>query len=600
MIKTCLLIFLLPLLLLAQYRGERVVEKSFEAADYYFRSYYLNPYNLKDFGQAAPGLLDNPFLKLHLNPAGLQPDSARNALVYLDFRSDREEFAPYVGYRPTPYDRLEYIAAVIDPRWYTTVIKEPQPIFSLGLLVYPFGKSIQLAATWQMLYQVSPYYQTPTRIYNSRYGYDYLGREAIADNVPIVDRRGGQDEMVDSGQRASAFLSWEVFSDWQIGLGANWVLNQREGTFGKFYNPPYSNSEEQTIHYNRSFRKKRQNYWHSDVSMGLMYRRSAKGEAGITLGYLQGDADQHFSLCDSSLYDNRPGSEPDNWHFHYNRNRQAQSWHHQGGVWHSTLYFTLNLAPQRRLRGYYTYRNGKIDLTNHSVIFDTSRYAGRRNNQRYNSQYLSWYVVDDRRKGSGSKNRTEHEAQLSLLLNETNRTKMYVGLYFKRSMLAINILEPALVNNRSYFYRYTYNYDLDESRTFIRRSRLYEDKELEWIYTAWRQTVQIPVMLRFKVGENWHLMLSANKIWQMWRIEDQTTAYFATRYQEHNGTVEQETDFGERYREPIRSFSENYIQVICGLDVSVSEHFHVRMLMDPETVPDLHVAMLWLAFELNL
>ena len=590
----------LPLLLFAQYRGERVVEKSFEPADYFFRSYYLNPYNLKDFGQAAAGLLDNPFLNLRLNPAALRPDSSRNTFVYLDFRGDREEIVPYGGYRPFLYNSYDRAAVVIDPRWYSTVVTQPQPIFSLGLLLYPFGKSVQLSATWQVLYRVGPYFQTPAWIYNARYGYDYAGRAMVSADVPVVDRRGGDDEMIDSGQRASAFLSWALSSRWQAGVGANWVLNRREGVYGRFYNPPYSTSEEQTLQYNRSYREKYQDYGHSDISAGLLYRREEIGEAGVSLGYLKGKVKQRYALGDSSLYDNRPGSEPDNWYFSYRRNRENQNWRHDGQVWHGTLHFTLNLAPQRRLRGYYTYRQTQIELTNSSVIFDTSRYASHSNNAWYDSQYLSWSVVDDQRKGSGKKKRYEHEAQLSLLLNETARTQIYLGLYFKRSRMEIISREPALVNNRSYYYHYFHNYEQDKTHIYTNRYRLYEDKELEWIYTAWRQTVQIPVMLRFKLGENWHLMLSANKIWRLWRIEDQTTAYFTVRRKEHNGTVDEETYFGERYREPDRTFSENYVQVLCGLDVDVSEHFKVRMLVDPEAEPDLHVAEWWLAFELSL
>ncbi|HES59957.1 MAG TPA: hypothetical protein ENO18_05940, partial [Caldithrix sp.] len=67
-------LILLPFLLLAQYYGERVTEKSFESSDLFFNSYYLNTFGIYNFRNVATGLFDDPFLRLHLNPALLPND----------------------------------------------------------------------------------------------------------------------------------------------------------------------------------------------------------------------------------------------------------------------------------------------------------------------------------------------------------------------------------------------------------------------------------------------------------------------------------------------------------------------------------------------
>jgi len=146
-----LLIFLIGLNyfnpLFAQYNNETVTEKSFEQSDLFFQSHYLNTFGVKDFRDVSVGLINDPFLNLQLNPANLPRFEIGNTHLYLDFRGDRTEsdiVEDYGWVYPAVYNQSIYRPIIIDPRWYSNTRSEPEPIFSLGILTYPFGQKKNL------------------------------------------------------------------------------------------------------------------------------------------------------------------------------------------------------------------------------------------------------------------------------------------------------------------------------------------------------------------------------------------------------------------------------------------------------------------------
>ena len=81
-IKVLLLLLFIPMTLSAQYYGERVTEKSFEQSNVFFKSNYLNTFGLFRFHNVAPGLIEDPFLDLHVNPANLPNFQDKSTLIY--------------------------------------------------------------------------------------------------------------------------------------------------------------------------------------------------------------------------------------------------------------------------------------------------------------------------------------------------------------------------------------------------------------------------------------------------------------------------------------------------------------------------------------
>ena len=367
-------LILLPFLLLAQYYGERVTEKSFESSDLFFNSYYLNTFGIYNFRNVATGLFDDPFLRLHLNPALLPNDSTAKTEVYLDFRGDRTEaeIIQYNYYPPYYYDSYtsgRYIAP-IDPRWYSVTRTEPEPVFSLGILTHPFNDKILIGATYQMLYRQESYYQQPTGIYNSQYGRSIYGDALIAnaEDIPIVDRYSGSDEMLTSAQLFGGFLGYKLTPELNAGLNINTVMHEREGQYANLNNDQYSTNDDRDWFSANSVRRNSE-YNHMDISAGISYKLNEQTTAGIKLGMLNGEASQDYTRYDSSSY--HYDSDPDDWSRSLSSGRTNQNWNRDG----VSKYGTLNLdykIDNNDVSFYYSYRKRDIDLKTNSVIRDTS------------------------------------------------------------------------------------------------------------------------------------------------------------------------------------------------------------------------------------
>ena len=158
--KKCILvlsIFFTSSSLFTQYWGERVTEQSFEQSDLYFTSYYLNTFGLYRFRDVSVGLVEDPFLDLYLNPAKL-PLLTKGNLLHLDFRGDRTSAPISDDYSIYPLlGQSNFFAPIyIDPRWYNSSRRDPEPVFSLGFLSYlrdSKSQKVLLGGTYQLIYK---------------------------------------------------------------------------------------------------------------------------------------------------------------------------------------------------------------------------------------------------------------------------------------------------------------------------------------------------------------------------------------------------------------------------------------------------------------
>ena len=89
--KNLMMWLLLPVMLSAQYWGERTTEQSFEQSELYFTSHFLNTFGIYRYKDVAPGLINDPFLNLYINPANIPSFDEKEMMIYLDFRGDRTE-----------------------------------------------------------------------------------------------------------------------------------------------------------------------------------------------------------------------------------------------------------------------------------------------------------------------------------------------------------------------------------------------------------------------------------------------------------------------------------------------------------------------------
>jgi hypothetical protein len=598
-----ILIILLPSLLIAQYWGERTTEQSFEQSELYFNNHFLNTYGIYQFKDVAPGLIDDPFLNLYINPANFQYSDSSYTLLYLDFRGDRTEepilkngIYPLFGYRDLYYP---YIAP--DPRWLSQTRSEPEPIVSFGLLTTPLSEvtnKLVLGFTYQLIHKEEPYYTVPYSIYNSRYGYDSFGGyiESSFDNVPVEDRYSGADEMSNEGHLYSAYLGYQVSEDLSLGLGLNGVMHIRDGMYGDSYNDEFGDTDNRQWR-NSSLQERTQEYDHFDLNVGINYKLTHKLKVGVKAGQLYGEANQKYVSTRSYFSQNNTPNVSDEWSYYFSDAITNQNWKHKGDTKYIGFNFKRKINDSKTLSGYYRYSYSDIDMTTTSSITDTSH-----NNSRWISSwdstihdYMGQSLTSDIRTSGGKRKKYIYQAMINYKWKLTPATTISAGIYAYKNDTEVEISEPALVRRYS-----EYQHDTSGVNRYWYLRELKEDKQLEWRYKSKKWSLQIPVILNFNLTEHWGMMLGVNRILESWRIEDQTTAYFNYREKNENGVIQTETNFGERYTQPTEKISEDYTDVIAGFNVTVASEFKIRLLIDPEFENEFRIAQWWLGFEARL
>ncbi|NIV11574.1 MAG: hypothetical protein GWN62_09910 [Aliifodinibius sp.] len=186
---------------------------------------------------------------------------------------------------------------------------------------------------------------------------------------------------------------------------------------------------------------------------------------------------------------------------------------------------------------------------------------------------------------------------LSFKWKLTPKNILYAGVLFSRTKYRISTIEPVNADRYSEYIYYNSRYDPDTSRHL---HRLEEDKTLDWQYESLNWTLQIPVLMKFQFNKNWSMSLGINRILDNWEISEQTLAIFTRRYRLKDGTVKEETNFGERYTEPTKSQTEDFTDVISSFDVAISEKLSINLLLDPEFKDNFRIAQWWLSFRAML
>ena len=269
--KKIIFLFVLSLnITFAQYYGERTTEQSFENSSLYFNSYYLNPFGIANFKKVVPGLLDNPFLNLSINPANMPDIGEDQFYFYLEFRGDRTESEIVDKFvEPNYYaNDINYSSYYFDPRWFTTVRSEPEPVLSVGIITYPLKdivKDFFIGASYQLIRKQEKFYTVPYWIYYPNYYYDALGVRAQGlENVPVTDRYTGKDEMINDGHLYSAFAGYRINDEWSAGISINGVIHSRSGGYLNSYKDEYGATG--IYDWSNSFSQDRsQDYNHFDI-----------------------------------------------------------------------------------------------------------------------------------------------------------------------------------------------------------------------------------------------------------------------------------------------------------------------------------------------
>lgn len=596
--KFLIFLVLLPSVCWGQYWGERATEQSFESSALHFQSHFLNPYGLHRFRDVAPYLVDDPFLNLYLNPANLPRISDGHTLFYLDFRGDRTEPQIIQHYYGVPYYDLGWRP---DPRWFSVARQEAEPIFSLGLLTYPFREEIKnlfVGGTYQIIYAEDPFYTLPAWIYNPRYGYDAFGeRNSPTDEIiPVQERYYGEDELSTEAHLVSAYAGYPVADRVDLGLGINTVWHYRDGSYINLQSDEYGTTNDWDYRTYQE-RSRDQDYHHFDVNGGISSTLTEGLTAGLKLGYLSGEADQDYLTADSSRYARGDSLLDPSWYVGMYQSSTGQDWNRDGDAWYVRLMGTVDLKENRKMSAWFRYQKTDIDLTNSSCILDTSLHISEywssyyRRTRRYHSESYA----KDIRSGTGDSERRIKEGCLVFKWGITPEFDVSVAPLYRQNNSDVHSSEIATVDRWS-----MYHSAWIDSVQYSHDRRLYEAKRLVWKHSSKYQTIQIPVLLRWHAHEHFRLLLGVNRILERWKISDQTTAYFDKRERTEDGEVRTETDFAERYTMPDEKITEDYTAVLSSFEVIVSPQFQIRLLLEPETEEEFKINQWWLSFQLEM
>ncbi|MGE5350765.1 MAG: hypothetical protein ACM3P0_01695 [Acidobacteriota bacterium] len=598
--KILFLMLILPVLSSAQYYGERAAEKSFQNSDMYFKSHYLNTFALPAFKQVAAGFVRDPFLDLFNNPASLPELNGKEIKFYMDFRGDRE--VPLIVDRYVP---LNYYAPadlrLPDRRWLSTARVEPEPVVSIGVLTYPvkeINKNFFLGATYQLIHREEKYYSMPYYIYSSRYGYDAFNAKIASSDVssiPTIDREANMDEMLTSAHLFSAFMGFRVLDNLTFGLSLNGVTHSRAGEYLNLYNSEYGNTS-QSKYNNSNSEAKDEKYRHLDLSAGVSMDVSPLLRLGLKGGFLSGKANQAFNQGNSYFYQYKVPEKLPDWSYNMSNSITEQTWQHKGTTKYIGVNFLKLLPEGKEIAGFYRYNHSNIDLYSTSAINDTSNSTYRWVSSYDSSVYASngYSFVHDIRTGSGEKTVNSHEVMLNFKWDLTPSNTLLAGFYYSNSKSSVTDSEPVLASRYS-----EYNHT-SQGNNYYYLNTLREKKTLKWNYTAEEWTLQIPVLLYFKVHEKFGLWLGVNRILRDWEIHDVTVAYFNSRERNENGVIGKESNFAERYTEPAKKLTENTTDFITKFDLNISPDLKINLLMDPDFEGLFHLAQWWLSLEANL
>jgi hypothetical protein len=574
--------FFLTPLCLGQYYGERALERSFEQNEFFFTPAYINPFGMRGLQSVAPGVFQDPLLKLRLNPAYLYQDSVFTNYVYADFRNGREVAQEDVYGYPRPMLYGDYAKSSVSympyPQFYVTSRRELEPVFSFALLTKPLPSTLpdlSIGATYQLLMQDEKYYEIPQDIYRSSYGADYAGK-AMTDsrNIPIVDKYTGTDDMHQKGHFGSFYVGYSLTPTLDIGARLGRAIFKRDGSSGSKNMYEYTSwGSSNSVWYNMESREQIYDHW--DLGGGVNYRCANGTLLGVSGNYLWGNAEQNLTRSDTSNYSYIDQQSTNYWSTSRRYSSTIQHWDHKGKTYSLGLNLDAPMNESRIFHALYRYQNQKTDILLGSSIIDSSSYAYR---YTYDTTYYgsdSRSLLSDVRQGSGTTTITSHRAMASLEWKMEHSMNLNIGILFESWSSETATDEPVNALYNSFYDSWS---NSGRSQYLDAGSEI---KNIEWTFNAKKTSIQIPIFFTWKITPVFEILAGLNKEFSTWETEEVTLAAFQSRIRTNLSGSTVETNFGERYTQPSESITDQKTTFLAGLTVSPSNEFSVRLLLSP-------------------
>jgi hypothetical protein len=547
-------------------------------------------------------LFQDPLSRLAVNPAFFSIDTVKGHYAYLDFRSVSEIRSQSNFIYPMYDYRMAVDLAILPyPRYYLNTRKELQPVFSGAYLTRPFPSLLPhfyAGVTYQAVFQDDKYYPIPQDIYRSVLGYDYAGTRATAEDLPIVDRYKGSDDIHHLAHMISLFSAYDIMENLRLGVKLGRTSFNRDGSFGSqnlwdgYYNPTYK-----SIWGNLESREQQYRDW--DLAAGLRYSFGERDELGLLFGRLWGNADQGLVRTDTSFYGSGTPGVGTNWSYYMRSGFTEQSWDHNGGATYGGIQLDRTLSPSVTLNLLYGFNKQNVDIGLASSISDTSFNSYR---YKYNDTLVSrsegYYRLIDARTGGGTKSSSTHRFFASLHWRPHDRTNVTVGLQLEFQSSETRTDEGVFSRRQS---QYTGSYGRYNYAWF---DRTLEQKHLLWTFRTDVTTLSIPVVFQWHAMDWLDALVGVSRAMSSWEIDDVTLAIISVRDRQTSSGDEHRENFGERYTMPRERVSDVRTSALLGLTARPSSLFNIRLLVTPNIVDDYegsHIQDLrwWLAFQLT-
>lgn len=591
------LTLLVPYLTFSQYYAQNVSEKNFEESQIYFDSYYLNPFGLYSFKDVTPGMLNDPFLNMHINPAIIPDLESKAFRFYIDFRGDREPEQTLDVYPPIPlYGEGSFVPVPVY-NYYSGKQYEPEPLLSVGIISHPvkeLGKKFYVAGTYQIIRRDEGHYSSPYPTY-------YRSSEITAPDAREGEMRYypdyygyyGRDDMFTEAHLFSFYTGYKFLEKLSVGLGFNAVIHERTTNYINAEDYPYSSDV--AIFPSNFYREKMTDYSHLDFNIGVRYDLSPESSIGLKAGFLDGKVNQLNNYEREFDYSYNYDDMDQNINAGYSFN--DQKWKRDGGTIYGGFDYKRKIDDDKTVSVYYLYSNIDLDLNNSSLILDSTFYSSSWYDtyQNISYGYNGKSFLSDRRTGMGVKTISRHEASIAFTWKISPSASVVTGIFYKNENDKINTTEPVEIFNK-YEYQNTSNGNVLTDQYY----EAHEKKQLTWNSNTQYWTLQIPVIFQITFDKYWGIVVGLNKILNTWNISEEIYAHIETRYVNDNGVINEKTDFLETYRQPERKITDDATRVFLGFEINFTESLKNRIMFEPEFENQLRIAQWWLAFSVDL
>ncbi|HDL17643.1 MAG TPA: hypothetical protein ENH29_01155, partial [Bacteroidetes bacterium] len=428
----------------AQYWSDYVLEKGFNARDYFLQPHRIVTLQTKNVDMGLLGIRPDSLSEISYQPARLS--FIRGTKLYLDMKGSEDKFTILPNYI---YPRYAYDNAYFYPPYMARFAERKlQPMLSVifvGDIAEKWLPGFKYGFSYELIHHQGPYYEpVPIWYYGA---YDAFGMRAEANKdfpeLPVNLKRDGLDEKSETAHFMDAYLSFSVGKFLSLGAKVSRTQTAISGDYLRLNNYDDTGSRS---HYSSRYLNRKGNeatLSQNEYSAGFIIKPTQNREIGFWTGYIEGNHSQKASETDSSFYAWGDPASQDQFSRSTSNHRNQSNWLHQGKTRFGGIHGNLPMKQGISFKFRFEYLKSDLDLANGDTMIDTShhhyRYRYYLDNQIYNYIYSSKF--SDERTGDGGENREKKEGAVGLVIPLYKNSRLILGLFTEKTTSQTKIYE---------------------------------------------------------------------------------------------------------------------------------------------------------------